>query len=255
MNRIQQFVDDDRDRSLATRPAQSIAGKSGAPHIELEGCHCIFTPKHYERNYAYPLIVWLHGPDDDERQVTRVMPHVSDRNYVAVGPRATVAAQAPAVGYLWEQSVAEIEHAQRRVAGAIAAVRRWLNIASRRIFLAGYGAGGTMALRLALSRPEAFAGVLSFGGPFPQSLRPLANYASARRLKIFLASGREARDYPQDQVCRDLRLFHAAGMTVCLRSYPGGDDLTTCMLADMDRWIMEQVAPQPVSQDECSRRK
>ncbi|MGD9722842.1 MAG: alpha/beta hydrolase [Pirellulales bacterium] len=255
MNRIQPLVDGDRDRSLANSAAQATEGASGAPHIELEGCHCIFTPKHYERNYAYPLIVWLHGPDDDERQVTRVMPHVSDRNYVAVGPRGTVVARRPGVGYRWVQSADEIERAERRVWNAIEDVRRWLNIAPRRIFLAGYEAGGTMAFRLALSRPEAFAGVLSFGGQFPQSLRPLANLSSARRMKIFLASGREASEYSQAEVCRDLRLFHAAGMTVCLRSYPGGDDLTTCMLADMDRWIMEQVAPQPVSHDECSRRK
>ena len=43
-------------------------------------------------------------------------------------------------------------------------------------------------------------------------------------------------------------------MAVCLRLYPCGDDLTTNMLSDMDRWIMEQVAPQPACQDQASER-
>ena len=49
--------------------------------------HALFVPMHYEPNYAYPLLVWLHGPGDDERQLQRVMPLISLRNYMAVGPR------------------------------------------------------------------------------------------------------------------------------------------------------------------------
>ena len=40
---------------------------------------------------------------------------------------------------------------------------------------------------------------------------------------------------------RYARLFHAAGMSVTLRQYPGGDDLNTQMLHDIDVWLMEQV--------------
>ena len=31
----------------------------------------LFAPMHYEPGYAYPLIVWLHGPGGDERQLNR----------------------------------------------------------------------------------------------------------------------------------------------------------------------------------------
>ena len=34
-----------------------------------------FVPLHYEPNYAYPLLVWLHGPQDDQGQLKRIMPH------------------------------------------------------------------------------------------------------------------------------------------------------------------------------------
>jgi phospholipase/carboxylesterase len=252
MNRIQNLVDDELDSVLWNRPSLE---EQDCPRVEEDGdSHCIFTPLHYERNYAYPLIVWMHGPDDDERQVTRVMPLVSMRNYVAVGVRGTLACE-QGLGYRWTQRAAHIALAEERVVSAIAAARRWLNIAPSRIYLAGYDCGGTMALRIALNQPRAFAGGLSIGGAFPSTLRPLGQLHAARHLKILLATARDSRNYSQARVCEHLRLFHTAGMSVDLRQYPCGDELTTNMLSDLDRWIMSQlVEPQMAEQDEPSRR-
>jgi len=251
MNRIYHLVEDEIGASLA--PAVRAAETAPEPESGIESAHCIFTPLHYERNYAYPLIVWLHGADDDERQVTRIMPLVSMRNYVAVGARGTLPAANG--GYGWSQSARHIAQAEQRVMAAVAAARRWLNIAPTRIYLAGYGCGGTMAFRVALNQPELFAGVLSIAGAFPSTLRPLAQLHAVRRLNVFLASGRDSQHYPEAQVCDNLRLFHAAGMSISLRQYPCGDDLTTNMLSDMDRWIMEQLtAPEIAAQNEESYR-
>jgi phospholipase/carboxylesterase len=249
MNRIHNLVDDE----TALTPAAGCEASQLAAAPATDHPHCLFTPQHYERNYSYPLVVWLHGPDDDERQVTRVMPLVSLRNYVAVGPRGTRLDKTPG-GYRWSQEPEDIESAEERVLSAVAAARRRLNIADDRIYIAGYGCGGTMALRVALNSPDDFAGVLSIGGGLPTTSRPFARLHDVRRLNVFLTSGRESRDYPERAVCRDLRLLHAAGMSVNLRLYPCGDDVTTDMLADMDRWIMEQVAAQqPLAQDQPSR--
>src|SRR5439155_1620708 len=35
---------------------------------------CLLAPVHYERNYAYPLVVWLHAPGNDEREIKQIMP-------------------------------------------------------------------------------------------------------------------------------------------------------------------------------------
>lgn len=253
MNRIQNLLDDELESILP--PAAIVGSSAGETSVERDQAHCIFTPIHYERNYAYPLIVWLHGPQDDECQVTRVMPLVSMRNYAAVGPRGTLGSTSAARGYRWSQEPGHIALAEQRVFSAVAAARRWLNIAPTHIYLAGYEEGGTMALRIALAQPSSFAGVLSIGGAFPSTLRPLSRWREAQSLKIFLATRRDSRQYPQSQVCRHLRLFHAAGMSVDLRQYPCGDELTTNMLADMDRWIMSHLAEvDPVEANPASHR-
>ena len=82
MNRIQNLAEGELESLLWDKSGWS---EPAVVHEETGDSHCLFTPLHYERNYAYPLIVWLHGPGDDERQVTRVMPLVSMRNYVGVG--------------------------------------------------------------------------------------------------------------------------------------------------------------------------
>lgn len=238
MNRLQYLVDDAHWARSCVSHAPELAVAASAEH---DSPYCLFTPEHYERNYAYPLVVWLHGPDDDERQVTRVMPLISVRNYVGVGPRGTSPAGVPG-GFRWVQEAEQIGRAEERVELAVAAARRRLNIEPARIFLAGYACGGTMAMRIALAQPRRFAGALSIGGPLPMNLRPLAQWHEARRLNLFLATGRESSDYPESEVCQHLRLLHAAGIALNLRLYPCGDDVTTDMLADMDRWIMEQVA-------------
>ncbi len=251
MNRIQYLLDDDVDLPfLTTPPVAELAATPG----DCDNPHCVFTPQHYEANYAYPLIVWLHGPADDERQVNRVMPLVSLRNYVAVGPRATC--RADEGGFCWSQDAEHITRAEERVLKSISVARRWLNIAPHRIYVAGFACGGTMALRMALNHPRLFAGVLSIGGGLPTTERPFGQFHAVRRSNVFLATGRHSTHYPEDEVCRDLRLLHTASMQVNLRQYPCGDDVTTDMLSDMDRWIMEQVATAtPAAVDQPSHRQ
>lgn len=204
----------------------------------------LFAPLHYEPNYAYPLLVWLHGPCDNESQLKRVMPLISMRNYVAVGPRGPRYGDRMAArsGYSWPQSVVEWSSAEQRVFDAIELARARFHIAPGRVFLAGYDCGGTMAFRVAMDHPERFAGVLSLCGRFPTSEAPLRRLSHARRVPLFLACGRDSRSYATAEVCRNLKLFHSAGMNVSLRQYPCGHEIVPAMLADMDRWIMEQIS-------------
>ena len=241
MNRIEHCDQSSKQSSDSTD--FSIESALFSPAAADTSC-ALFAPLHYEPNYPYPLIVWLHGPGkDDERQLMRVMPLISMRNYVAVAPRGFHSGDAGSSleSLDWPQTIDHIQEAERRVFDAVDTARKKCNVADRKIFLAGFSSGGTMAYRVAMNHPGKFAGVLSICGAFPHGHNPLSHLASARRLPVFLAVGRDSTEYSPAAACEDLRLFHTAGVSVALRQYPCGQQLAPQMLRDADRWIIEQV--------------
>ncbi len=201
-----------------------------------------FLPVHYESGYAYPLLVWLHNSGESEQHLSQVMQHLSTQNYVAVAPRAPQENQPCGTdGFNWVQHPEAIAEAEEAVDEAIASAEERFHVHPDRIFLIGHGEGGSMALRLALQSPRRFAGVASIGGSLPRFHQPFRNINQLRHLPFFLASSRECRQYSEVDVCRDLKLLHAAGCSVALRQYPGADDLTTTMLSDINGWVMDHV--------------
>jgi phospholipase/carboxylesterase len=199
---------------------------------------CVMVPEHYERNYAYPLLVWLHDTGGHERELREIMPLVSLRNYVSLAVRGTRQADR---GFGWSETSDGILTAESRVAEAVAEARQRFHVHNGRVFLAGSGAGGTLAIRIALRSPDEYAGAASIGGCFPQGHSPLARLKIARRSRLLIMHCRDSSSYPVQHVCNELSLFHAAGLSVTLRQYPCGDELTTQMLRDLDAWLMEQV--------------
>ena len=214
-----------------------------------------FIPLHYEKNYAYPLLVWLHGPTGSEHEITQVMPHISVRNYVGVSPRGVVRHQATHTDgtptWTWDQETSSIAGALDEVLQCIDEAKQRFNVSADRVFLAGTDAGGTMALRLALNNPHLFRGVASIGGAMPTGRNPLSRVQTARKLPVLLMNGRDSAHYSVDDVCADLRLLHAAGMSVAYRQYPCGHEVTTRMLADLNRWVMELVSGVSGEQAAC----
>jgi len=197
-----------------------------------------FIPQHYEENYSYPLVVWLHGRGGSETQLHRVMPFLSMRNYSAVSVRGTERLEQ---GWDWDHTPAGIEAAQQRVFEAIDLARERFHVHSERIFLAGYEGGGTLALRLALAFPRQFAGAAAIGSRFPTGTGTLAQLAAVRGFPLFLAQGTESSICSADNLAADLNLMHAASLKVALRLYPCGDEIRTKMLSDLNEWLMERV--------------
>jgi phospholipase/carboxylesterase len=222
---------------------------------ETNFAHALFAPMHYAPGYAYPLIVWLHGVGSDERQLQRIMPLVSMQNHIAVAPRGLSMPEKTESGqerYGWLQTDDHIQRAEQLVFDAVELASRKFHVAPHRVFLAGFDAGGTMAIRIAMNHPSRFAGMLSLCGAFPTGRTPFCNLVAARRLGVFLATGRGSLEYPATQVCDDLRLLHTAGLSITLRQYPCGHELMPQMLSDVDRWIIEQITqpnPSPIESD------
>lgn len=228
--------------------------------------HALFSPMHYEPGYAYPLIIWLHGKSSTaERQLMKIMPLVSMRNFVAVAPRgAELLSVAPLVDamtqhvsrqhasqsgkannvttrYGWLDTDAGFDLAQKRVFDSLQIASEKCNISKRRIFLAGFDDGGTMAFRIAMQFPQYFAGVVSLGGAFPQGKMSLWQLNAIRNMPCLMSVGRDSTVFPPTEAARQMTLFHTAGMAVTVRQYPCRQELSTHMLEDVNRWIMERI--------------
>jgi phospholipase/carboxylesterase len=199
----------------------------------------IALPQHFEPNYAYPLVVWLHPSGFDEHHSQWVLPRISTRNYMAVGVRGLNCGDARWYG--WPQTPRGIVRATGRIEQAIAAVEAEYRIHPRRIFIGGQRAGGTMAFRAALWRPDLFAGAISLGGPFPRQHTPLANLQRVRGTSVFWTHSRHDRSFPEGELCSQLRLLHAAGINVALRQYPASRQLPKHVWHDLNVWMMDEI--------------
>jgi len=215
------------------------------------------TPIHYEPNYAYPLIVWLHGNGGDHREIHQVMPHISLRNFVGASvcaPDRVSRKQAHGAGqgYIWKQTNQGIEAAESRVIDVVRKAAAKYNIHHSRIYLAGFEAGGTMALRLAMRTPSLFGGAISLCGGFPAGMAPLAHLAAVRDLPLMVSFGRDSKTYSVEHICKELPLLHTAGLKVALRQYPCADEINTKMLQDVNHWVMEQVTGMASSSEDSA---
>lgn len=244
--------------------------------------HVLFSPMHYEPGYAYPLLIWMHSPGSDERQIMKTMPLISMRNFVAIAPRG-ISRTPPTqrsdevifrtarkkelaqnaipelvlrldqerekkqaktrnkAFYDWPQTDEGISYAEQKIFDCISYAQEKCNIANHRIFLVGFDTGGTMSYRIAMQYPQTFAGVISIGGRFPEGNLPLRLWNSVRNLPTMLAIGKKSTVFSPEDAKSDLKLFHTAGLSVCVRQYPCAQELAPQILQDVNRWIMERV--------------
>jgi phospholipase/carboxylesterase len=234
-------------KSSISLPLDNLSGSE--VHVEapraIETRPAVFCPLHYEPGYAYPLIVWLHDAGESEQVLRRVVPRISLRNYVAVAPRGTEALKRSSCNeeaFSWLHDADHVEQAEERVLDAIEFVRGSLNVSPERVFMAGKGEGGTMALRMAFEHPQHFAGAISLDGFLPRQGLPLRRVNDLRRLPVLL-SVRVTASLDCQRFRDDESLLHAAGIPYTRATYSGEDAASLQMLVDLDRWIMAQVCP------------
>lgn len=212
-------------RSSSSGSAPRLPRRRPAAHPKPEGSR-LFLPQGYEPGYRYPLVVWI--PDRQRPfDLGRAMTRLSLRNYVAI---ETPAAAADPDAALWE---------------AIDRCRDSASLHPDRIFLLGVGEGGTTALRMACRYAGEVAGGVSLGGPFPLDDGSLSRLPEVRRLPMLMCTDRDRCDREAASIDRTLRVFHAAGATLAIRVYPSVQRLTRGVLADVNRWLMDNVLAAP----------
>lgn len=217
------------------------AGADDGPVISLvDDPHAIAMPEVYEPGYAYPLIVWFHAAGGNEEDIFRVLPDISERNYLALAIRGDRCSEA---GHEWSTGELGPAALADKLESAIATMRQKFSIHPDRVFLAGVGSGGTTALELLLERPEAFAGAACLSGSFPQLTQPLARFRGLRGRRLLLSTKLDNPEVKVVEMVHTGRLLYAAGMHVATRIYQENDDQpTTKMLRDIDHWIMDSIS-------------
>jgi phospholipase/carboxylesterase len=219
-----------------------VANPTLQPSSEAQTCqrpHAVYVPEHYEEGYAYPLIVWFHGDGASESELARVMPSISDRNYIGVALRGD---QASGTGFGWSPNGTLSTELLRDVRSIVTSLRREYHIHSERIYLAGFGSGATTAVQLMLNKPEWFGGVISFSGGVPRTESPVMRNDELKNKRILLATSLGSTTTRVGDVVAAGRLLYSAGMQVGTRVYQGLESSPTIkMLRDLDSWLMDDI--------------
>ncbi|MEL6107956.1 MAG: alpha/beta hydrolase-fold protein [Planctomycetota bacterium] len=250
MNRIDaSFLRDAKNQdAFEGKPPVTEAFDAIEPVAKATDCsapqaHTVFVPMHYEPNYEYPLVVWLHSDGFNENQVCHVLPHVSTRNYLAVGVRATQATDAAGHRFRWHQSERGLAAAERAIWSAIATAREDYSVHSDRVVVAGYQSGGAMALRMAMRHPDFFSAAISLGG----SLGPLASLqidterVRRRRLPMLWQWSLESDSYNESRLVSEIKSAMDLQARLEIRQYRNDDEMNTAVLSDLNQWIMNHV--------------
>jgi phospholipase/carboxylesterase len=234
--------------SVSWTPSKDDPTKSTS-FSEVASGHSFFLPMHYTPTYHYPLVVWLHSNGFNESQVDDVMPHISVRNYIGVGVRATKAADAVGHRFDWHQGNSAICAAHDSIVCAVDEATERFSVHPKRVILAGYRDGGTMALRIAMRQPDRFAAAVSLGGAMPQGAIRNINQLRQRRLPMLWQWGGANERFTSENLKSDCQMAMTIGGQVEVRQYPGDDEMDTVVLKDIDDFIMRRIVSQSSAVD------
>ena len=197
-----------------------------------------------------PLLVLLHGIGADEHDLLPVADALDPR-LVAVSVRAPY--EAEPLGHAWyaldwsttppAPDLAQAEASRERLASFVPELAARLGAAPSRTFLFGFSQGATLALGLALTRPELVRGVILHSGRVLQGLdgrhAPAAALAGLEALVLHgvhddvlpVERGRETRDL----------LAPLLGTRLEYREHDAGHFVTQASIADATKWLAARI--------------
>lgn len=248
---------------------------------DAESCDPLYIPRSYEPNYAYPLLTLLHDHGGSARAWIEAMPGISQRNHLGLALRGpwvpsgsseagrrdwgvsynrprTLSAEAVNLppdndadrfrGVCEGEWIDDRDLNESLVFQAVRRVRRILHVHSERVFLVGVGQGAAVALDLGLRYPERFAGVVALNGWLPRVPGLLRRFRDLKGFPILWQSSQLHSNADLEADLRAIRLLNAAGCRVESLSHASRRTIAPRMLAEVDRWVLEQfVLTSPVS--------
>jgi poly(3-hydroxybutyrate) depolymerase len=207
------------------RPGHFVTARKHAWHGRLAAApwlapsreYLLYVPRGYGGWRRRALVVLIHGckqTPEEFASSTRVAELADRHGWIVLIPRQTSKAN-PYSCWNWFDTATSAGHGEAAIVAAqVRAVRRLYRVNPRRIFAAGFSAGGCLAAILGLRHPKLFAGVfVHSGAPCGAASGPLAainvmkNGANTRYEQI----ARDARARaPRDALPVPLLALHGA---------------------------------------------
>ena len=237
MNRLP-HIENQESVSHAIQVADLPAALAEQAPLALQAPHRLFFPQHFEARYAYPLLIWLHSPDSSEYELDELMPAVSLRNYVAVGLRGPrVSSQGPR-RFCWSLQDECLAISEELTLEAARLAVEDLGINAARVFIGGYGVGGSVAQWVALRYPQYFGGAISINGPAPDRPKLLVRWRQAKRVPVLFMYGQKSTGCSFEAVSDAIMLAYRGKLDYRFTQFNCGDELDTAMTQQIDHFIM-----------------
>jgi len=241
------------DMSYRT-PAEVARRLADELFLDTEFPHRLFLPHNFTPSYDYPLVVWLHSDRSSEMELDSVMESLSDQNYIAVAPRANIRSSTKQRLFQWGNSKTDVAFAEAAVCDCIASAKELLPVKTDRVFLAGFGTGGTMAQWIGLQYSNLVAGVVSLSGAMPSLGGSLSNWKTTRHLPVLFSHRRGSSLCSHSDLQNAMRFSHRAGLNYRFSTlwseedtFSEADELSSSMLAVANRFMMGIVTNSDIS--------
>lgn len=241
------------DTSYRT-PAEVARRLADELFLDTEFPHRLFLPHNFTPSYDYPLVVWLHSDRSSEMELDSVMESLSDQNYIAVAPRANKRSSTKQRLFQWGNSKTDFAFAEEAVCDCIASAKELLPVKTDRVFLAGFGTGGTMAQWIGLQYSNLVAGVVSLSGAMPSLGGSLSNWKTTRHLPVLFSHRRGSSLCSHSDLQNAMRFSHRAGLNYRFSTlwseedtFSEADELSSSMLAVANRFMMGIVTNSDIS--------
>lgn len=193
--------------------------------------YIVQLPREYHHGRPYPVLFVLHQAIEKAADTMDRWSDLAHQNgYILVAP------EWPARGQLKESKYHFSPDEHAAVLDTLRDMQRRFNVDTDRVFMAGVGQGGDMAMDVGLSHPDVFAGVVAMGVQPRYFTKAYAN--NAQYLPMYIVSGELASESPKAIRQVFLNSFIARGMPALYVEYKGrGNEWFTGELPTIFDWM------------------
>lgn len=197
----------------------------------------VVLPERYTPTYAYPALIWLAEPGEDELAIRRWLQEISERNFVGIGLRPELyAPNATSSSELAARGDVSCRSGLARFQSLLQSIEPWVRLHPDRRYIAGSGQAARTAVKWLLTRPKAFAGAIA--------VRPQTSSSIAWRAAAPLGTARRVlwiEDRSADAASQaDLVALKCLGLQVTAVT-DSDTEPSTALAAKINRWVLSSI--------------